>query len=170
MLCYAGSLPTRLGGCFHRSPVSSSFGIVDFSPYDHVFRLLESGCNDSGHSSRTQAGRDTGFEGHDQEPYVCSSRHACRCGIAEDGARCVRSLRDAFSALFFILLFFKPLVSGKFRHLPVVENGEVIALLDIAKCLYDAVARMERAAEEGKAIAAAVEGVEKHWGTAVSGL
>lgn len=59
--------------------------------------------------------------------------------------------------------------AGKFRHLPVVENGEVIALLDIAKCLYDAIARMERAAEKGKAIAAAVEGVEKHWGTAFPG-
>jgi hypothetical protein len=63
-----------------------------------------------------------------------------------------------------------PLAPGKFRHLPVVENGEVIALLDIAKCLYDAIARMERAAEKGRAIAAAVEGVEKHWGTAASGL
>ncbi|BBH03661.1 hypothetical protein PRUPE_5G149700 [Prunus persica] len=61
------------------------------------------------------------------------------------------------------------MVQGKFRHLPVVENGEVIALLDIAKCLYDAIARMERAAEKGKAIAAAVEGVEKHWGTSTSG-
>ncbi|KAG8078910.1 hypothetical protein GUJ93_ZPchr0007g3249 [Zizania palustris] len=61
------------------------------------------------------------------------------------------------------------MVHGKFRHLPVVENGEVIALLDIAKCLYDAIARMERAAEKGKAIAAAVEGVEKHWGASVSG-
>ena len=60
--------------------------------------------------------------------------------------------------------------TGKFRHLPVVENGEVIALLDIAKCLYDAIARMERAAEKGRAIAAAVEGVEKHWGTPTSGL
>ena len=60
--------------------------------------------------------------------------------------------------------------TGKFRHLPVVENGEVIALLDIAKCLYDAIARMERAAEKGKAIAAAVEGVEKSWGASVSGL
>ncbi|KAJ1386203.1 PB1 domain [Sesbania bispinosa] len=57
------------------------------------------------------------------------------------------------------------MVQGKFRHLPVVENGEVLAILDIAKCLYDAIARMERAAEKGKAIAAAVEGVEKHWGT-----
>ncbi|XP_010555551.1 PREDICTED: CBS domain-containing protein CBSCBSPB5-like [Tarenaya hassleriana] len=61
------------------------------------------------------------------------------------------------------------MVQGKFRHLPVVENGEVIALLDIAKCLYDAIARMERAAEKGKAIAAAVEGVEKNWGTSASG-
>ncbi|KAK1407174.1 hypothetical protein QVD17_38787 [Tagetes erecta] len=61
------------------------------------------------------------------------------------------------------------MVQGKFRHLPVVENGEVIALLDIAKCLYDAIARMERAAEKGKAIAAAVEGVGKHWGTSLSG-
>ncbi|KAK7358656.1 hypothetical protein VNO77_00594 [Canavalia gladiata] len=57
------------------------------------------------------------------------------------------------------------MVQGKFRHLPVVENGEVVAILDIAKCLYDAIARMERAAEKGKAIAAAVEGIEKHWGT-----
>lgn len=62
-----------------------------------------------------------------------------------------------------------PLSTGKFRHLPVVENGEVIALLDIAKCLYDAIARMERAAEKGKAIAAAVEGVEKHWGASFTG-
>lgn len=51
-----------------------------------------------------------------------------------------------------------------------MENGEVIALLDIAKCLYDAIARMEREAEKGKAIAAAVEGVEKHWGTSISGV
>ncbi|XP_058226408.1 CBS domain-containing protein CBSCBSPB5-like isoform X2 [Rhododendron vialii] len=61
------------------------------------------------------------------------------------------------------------MVTGKFRHLPVVQNGQVIALLDIAKCLYDAIARMERAAEKGKAIAAAVEGVEKQWGTSKSG-
>ncbi|KAF1867461.1 hypothetical protein Lal_00049890 [Lupinus albus] len=60
------------------------------------------------------------------------------------------------------------MVQGRFRHLPVVENGEVVAILDIAKCLYDAIARMERAAEKGKAIAAAVEGIEKHWTTSAS--
>ncbi|KAK1422395.1 hypothetical protein QVD17_25485 [Tagetes erecta] len=61
------------------------------------------------------------------------------------------------------------MVQGKFRHLPVVENGEVASILDISKCLYDAIMRMERAAEKGKAIAAAVEGVERHWGNYVSG-
>ncbi|XP_073041233.1 CBS domain-containing protein CBSCBSPB3-like isoform X2 [Primulina eburnea] len=56
------------------------------------------------------------------------------------------------------------MVQGKFRHLPVVENGEVIALLDITKCLYDAISRMEKAAEQGSAIAAAIEGVEHQFG------
>ncbi|THG20531.1 hypothetical protein TEA_023413 [Camellia sinensis var. sinensis] len=60
-------------------------------------------------------------------------------------------------------------VLGKFRHLPIVESGEAIALLDIAKCLYNAIARMERAAEKGKAIAAAVEGVEKQCEASIAG-
>lgn len=60
-------------------------------------------------------------------------------------------------------------IVGKFRHLPVVENGEVIALLDITKCLYDAISRLEKAAEQGSAIAAAVEGVERQWGSNFSG-
>ncbi|KAL9329795.1 hypothetical protein ACSQ67_004798 [Phaseolus vulgaris] len=59
-------------------------------------------------------------------------------------------------------------VCGKFRHLPVVENGEVIAILDITRCLYDAIIRMEKAAEQSSAIAAAVEGVERHRGSNVS--
>ncbi|GAB4835516.1 CBS domain-containing protein cbscbspb3 [Ancistrocladus abbreviatus] len=57
------------------------------------------------------------------------------------------------------------MAQGKFRHLPVVENGEVIALLDITKCLYDAISRIEKAAEQGSAIAAALEGVERQWGS-----
>lgn len=61
------------------------------------------------------------------------------------------------------------LIAGKFRHLPVVENSEVIAMLDITKCLYDAISRMEKAAEQGSAIAAAVEGVERQWGSNFSG-
>ncbi|KAI9079742.1 hypothetical protein K1719_038363 [Acacia pycnantha] len=53
------------------------------------------------------------------------------------------------------------MVQGKFRHLPVVENGEVIALLDITKCLYDAIAKMEKASEQGSTISAAVGGLER---------
>lgn len=60
------------------------------------------------------------------------------------------------------------MIDGKFRHLPVVENGEVIALLDITKCLYDAIAKMEKVAEKGSAIAAAVEGIERQFGDAPS--
>ena len=56
------------------------------------------------------------------------------------------------------------MVQGRFRHLPVVENGEVTALLDITKCLYDAISRMEKAAQQGSAIAAAVEGIERQFG------
>lgn len=51
--------------------------------------------------------------------------------------------------------------AGKFRHLPVVENNEVIALLDITKCLYDAIARMERAVEKGTELA---QFAEDRWG------
>ncbi|KAJ1287172.1 hypothetical protein BS78_03G409800 [Paspalum vaginatum] len=56
------------------------------------------------------------------------------------------------------------MVQGKFRHLPVVEHGEVIAMVDITKFLYDAISRMEKAAEQGSAVAAAMEGVERQWG------
>ncbi|XP_008669819.1 CBS domain-containing protein CBSCBSPB3 isoform X3 [Zea mays] len=54
--------------------------------------------------------------------------------------------------------------SSPTRHLPVVENGEVIAMLDITKCLYDAISRLEKAAEQESALAAAVEGVERQLG------
>lgn len=50
------------------------------------------------------------------------------------------------------------MVQGGFRHLPVVENCELIGLLDITKCLYDAISRMEKAAEQGSALAAATAG------------
>jgi hypothetical protein len=49
-----------------------------------------------------------------------------------------------------------------------VENGEVIAMLNIAKCLYDAISRLEKAAEQGNALAAAVEGVERQLGGNIS--
>jgi len=51
-----------------------------------------------------------------------------------------------------------------------VEHGEVIAMVDIKKFLYDAISRMEKAAEQGSAIAAAMEGVERQWGNDFPGL
>ncbi|MED6218418.1 hypothetical protein PIB30_026524 [Stylosanthes scabra] len=50
------------------------------------------------------------------------------------------------------------MIQGKFRHLPVVENGEVIAILDITRCLYDAIFRLEKAFEQGSAVASTAEG------------
>nr|KYP61885.1 hypothetical protein KK1_016397 [Cajanus cajan] len=60
------------------------------------------------------------------------------------------------------------MLQGKFRHLPVVENGEVIAMLDITRCLYDAISRVEKATQQGSAVAAAVEGVELQQASNVS--
>ncbi|KAK8710045.1 hypothetical protein V6N13_145389 [Hibiscus sabdariffa] len=57
------------------------------------------------------------------------------------------------------------MVQGKFRHLPVVENGEVIAMLDITRCLYDAISRMEKAVEQGNAIATSAEGIDRNSGS-----
>ncbi|GJN28563.1 hypothetical protein PR202_gb16703 [Eleusine coracana subsp. coracana] len=62
------------------------------------------------------------------------------------------------------------MVQGKFRHLPVVENGEVVAMLDITKCLYDAISRLEKAVEQGIALAAAVEGDEGQAGDNFPGM
>ncbi|KAF3629508.1 hypothetical protein FXO38_20820 [Capsicum annuum] len=45
----------------------------------------------------------------------------------------------------------------------------VQALLDITKCLFDAISRMEKAIEQGSAIAATVEEVERQWGNNFSG-
>lgn len=48
-------------------------------------------------------------------------------------------------------------------HMKVpVKIGEVIALLNISKCLYDIILRMESTFEKGKAIAVAIEGVENN--------
>ena len=41
--------------------------------------------------------------------------------------------------------------------------------MNITKCLHDAIACMERAAEKDNAIAAAVENVEREWSTNSSG-
>jgi len=52
--------------------------------------------------------------------------------------RCVHQDSGALDAL-------EIMVENRFRHLPVVdENESIVGVLDIAKCLYDAVSKMER--------------------------
>ncbi|KAI3754682.1 hypothetical protein L1987_54470 [Smallanthus sonchifolius] len=56
-----------------------------------------------------------------------------------------------------------------FSICPLFKNLTAIQTLlrsHSAKCLYDSIARMKRAAKKGKAIA---EGVEKNWGTSFPG-
>ncbi|GLD95160.1 hypothetical protein PINS_up003785 [Pythium insidiosum] len=49
---------------------------------------------------------------------------------------CVESSASAIDAL-------NKMVSGQFRHLPVADNDKVVGILDIAKCLYEAIVKME---------------------------
>ncbi|CAI5713112.1 unnamed protein product [Peronospora destructor] len=45
------------------------------------------------------------------------------------------------------------MLEGKFRHLPVVErNGPVMGILHIAKCLYDAIRKMEKSEQSSAAL------------------
>ncbi|CEG45326.1 myosin 29 [Plasmopara halstedii] len=45
------------------------------------------------------------------------------------------------------------MLQGKFRHLPVVErNGPVVGILSIAKCLYDAIRKMEKSEQSSAAL------------------
>jgi len=57
---------------------------------------------------------------------------------------CVSTTDSAMDALTIM-------VENHFRHLPVVDNeGAVVGLLDIGKCLNDAIARLERAGKKGE--------------------
>jgi predicted transcriptional regulator len=58
---------------------------------------------------------------------------------------CVQSSDGAMDALL-------QMVEGGFRHLPVINGqGAIAGVLDIAKCMYDAISRLERAQEKKKA-------------------
>lgn len=54
--------------------------------------------------------------------------------------RCVTPDTSAMVAL-------RTMVTEHFRHLPVAADGKVVGLLDITKCLYDAIRKIERAYE-----------------------
>ncbi|KAL1921348.1 uncharacterized protein VTP21DRAFT_11064 [Calcarisporiella thermophila] len=61
------------------------------------------------------------------------------------------------------------MVQRGFRHLPVTnEEGDVVGLLDITKCLYQAVDKMERAFNTSSKFYDALEGVQSEWSS--SGL
>ncbi|CAO3647558.1 unnamed protein product [Cunninghamella blakesleeana] len=56
------------------------------------------------------------------------------------------------------------MVSRGFRHLPVCnEEGDIFGLLDITKCLYEALNKMERAYGSSRKLYDALEGVEREW-------
>jgi len=43
------------------------------------------------------------------------------------------------------------MIDNRFRHLPVVDNGSIAGVLDIGKCLNDAITKLEHCAEEDHA-------------------
>ncbi|KAJ2333611.1 hypothetical protein GGI00_002248, partial [Coemansia sp. RSA 2681] len=77
--------------------------------------------------------------------------------IATRDPLCVTSDTPATDAL-------NTMVARGFRHLPVCnEEGDVVGLLDVIRCMYEALDKMERAHQSSKALYAALEGVEKEW-------
>ncbi|KAL1917595.1 uncharacterized protein VTP21DRAFT_3988 [Calcarisporiella thermophila] len=56
------------------------------------------------------------------------------------------------------------MVQRGFRHLPVLnEDGDVVGLLDITKCLLQALERMDRAFGTSRKLYEALEGVQSEW-------
>lgn len=71
--------------------------------------------------------------------------------------QCVQSSTSMIDAL-------TKMVQNHFRHLPVMEEEKVVGVLDIAKCLYDALQKLELADAAANQIAAALETVGKEFG------
>ncbi|CDH58387.1 cbs pb1 domain-containing protein [Lichtheimia corymbifera JMRC:FSU:9682] len=79
--------------------------------------------------------------------------------IMTQGPMCVTADTSATDAL-------NLMVSRGFRHLPVCnEEGDIFGLLDITKCLYEALDKMERAYGSSRKLYDALEGVEREWNT-----
>ncbi|TMW68594.1 hypothetical protein Poli38472_006062 [Pythium oligandrum] len=71
---------------------------------------------------------------------------------------CVTSDASAIDAL-------EKMVAGHFRHLPVADNDKVVGIIDIAKCLYEAIVEMEKDYNESsKNLAEAIKKLEKQMG------
>ncbi|CEP11559.1 hypothetical protein [Parasitella parasitica] len=85
------------------------------------------------------------------------ARNTTVAHIMTKGPMCVTSDTSATDAL-------NLMVSRGFRHLPVCnEEGDIFGLLDITKCLYEALDKMERAFGSSRKLYDALEGVEKEW-------
>ncbi|KAI7873895.1 CBS-domain-containing protein [Lichtheimia hyalospora FSU 10163] len=79
--------------------------------------------------------------------------------IMTQGPMCVTADTSATDAL-------NLMVTRGFRHLPVCnEEGDIFGLLDITKCLYEALDKMERAYGSSRKLYDALEGVEREWNT-----
>ena len=74
---------------------------------------------------------------------------------------CVLSCTSATEALAIM-------AENRFRHLPVLDNsGEVFGMMDITRCLYHAMNRMERAYASSRKLLEGFEDVQRDWGTSM---
>ncbi|KAI9184576.1 hypothetical protein H9P43_003631 [Blastocladiella emersonii ATCC 22665] len=56
------------------------------------------------------------------------------------------------------------MISGGFRHLPVMDDeGDVVGVLDITKCLYEALERIDTIYGSSKKLTDALEDVQRDW-------
>ena len=70
-------------------------------------------------------------------------------GVMTPNPKCVAMDDDATEALIMMM-------DNHFRHLPVLDgSGGIVATLDIAKCMYDAISKIEKLEEAGKGVGAA---------------
>ncbi|KAG0294915.1 hypothetical protein BGZ98_001577 [Dissophora globulifera] len=61
------------------------------------------------------------------------------------------------------------MVNGGFRHLPCLNaDGDVVGLLDITKCLYEALEKLEKAHKSSKQLVEALEGMQADWAQAAN--
>jgi len=78
--------------------------------------------------------------------------------------KCVSMDDDATEALIMMM-------DNHFRHLPVLDgSGGIVATLDIAKCMYDAISKMEKLEEAGKGAGAGAASASEAVKKATKGL
>ncbi|KAG0351362.1 hypothetical protein BGZ54_003278 [Gamsiella multidivaricata] len=56
------------------------------------------------------------------------------------------------------------MTSGGFRHLPCLNaEGDIVGLLDITRCLYEALEKLEKAHRSSRQLVEALEGMQEKW-------